>query len=264
MGRKNPELSVQSGAVDTHCHLFLMGVEPAVAVETARASGVERMICVGVDVETSRRSLEIADSIEGVFATAGMHPHDAQSFDAEASARIEELVHDPRVVAVGECGLDWFRMLSPREDQIRTLRSHIALSNDVGKPLVVHVRDAWEDVLRILDEERAERVVIHCFSGDAETARLCTDRGYWLSFAGNVTYPKNEHLRQAAIAIPKDRLLVETDAPFLAPQPLRGRDNAPENVLYTLASLSDVRGEPLEALVESTANNAAAAFSTLP
>jgi TatD DNase family protein len=173
-------------------------------------------------------------------------------------------VHDPRVVAVGECGLDWFRMLSPREDQIRTLRSHIALSNDVSKPLVVHVRDAWEDVLRILDEERAERVVIHCFSGDAETARICTDRGYWLSFAGNVTYPKNEHLRQAAIAIPKDRLLVETDAPFLAPQPLRGRDNAPENVLYTLASLSDVRGEPLEALVESTSNNAAAAFSTLP
>jgi TatD DNase family protein len=264
MGRKNPELSVQSGAVDTHCHLFLMGVEPAVAVETARASGVDRMICVGVDVETSRRSLEIADSIEGVFATAGMHPHDAQSFDAEASARIEELVHDPRVVAVGECGLDWFRMRSPREDQIRTLRSHIALSNDVSKPLVVHVRDAWEDVLRILDEERAERVVIHCFSGDAETARLCTDRGYWLSFAGNVTYPKNEHLRQAAIAIPKDRLLVETDAPFLAPQPLRGRENAPENVLHTLASLADARQEALHALVESTASNAAAAFPSLP
>jgi TatD DNase family protein len=264
MGRKNPELPVQSGAVDTHCHLFLMEVEPAVAVETARAAGVKRMICVGVDVETSQRSLEIADSIEGVFATAGVHPHDAQTFDEAASARIEELVHDPRVVAVGECGLDWFRMLSPRSDQIRTLRSHIALSNEMGKPLVVHVRDAWEDVLRILEEDRAERVVIHCFSGDAQTARICAERGYWLSFAGNVTYPKNEHLRQAAIATPKDRLLVETDAPFLAPQPLRGRDNAPENVLHTLSSLAETREEPLDVLVETTASNAAAAFPTLP
>lgn len=264
MARKNPELMVQSGMVDTHCHLFLMGVEPAVAVETAKAAGVDRMICVGVDVETSRRSLEIADSIEGVFATAGVHPHDASAFDAAASARIEELLHDPRVVAVGECGLDWFRMLSPREDQIRTFRTHIALSNETGKPLVVHVRDAWEDVLGILDEAAAERVVIHCFSGDPQIARLCAERGYWISFAGNVTYPKNEHLRQAAVATPKDRLLVETDAPFLAPQPLRGRDNAPENVLHTLASLAEVRAEPLEGLVETTAGNAGAAFSTLP
>jgi TatD DNase family protein len=264
MARKNPELTVQSGMVDTHCHLFLMGVEPAVAVETAKAAGVDRMICVGVDVETSRRSLEIADSIEGVFATAGVHPHDASAFDATASARIEEFLHDPRVVAVGECGLDWFRMLSPREDQIRTFRTHIALSNETGKPLVVHVRDAWEDVLGILDEAAAERVVIHCFSGDPQIARICAERGYWISFAGNVTYPKNEHLRQAAVATPKDRLLVETDAPFLAPQPLRGRDNAPENVLHTLASLAEVRAEPLEGLVETTAGNAGAAFSTLP
>jgi TatD DNase family protein len=264
MGRKNPELPVQSGAVDTHCHLFLMGVEPAVAVETAKAAGVERLICVGVDVETSRRSLEIADSIEGVFATAGVHPHDAYTFDAAASARVEELLHDPRVVAVGECGLDWFRMLSPREDQIRTLRTHIALSNETGKPLVVHVRDAWEDVLRILQEDEAERVVIHCFSGDAAIARACAERGYWISFAGNVTYPKNEHLRQAAVVTPKDRLLVETDAPFLAPQPLRGRDNAPQNVLHTLALLAEVRREPLDVLVRTTANNAGAAFSTLP
>jgi len=264
MSRKNPELPVQSGAVDTHCHLFLMGVEPAVAVETARAAGVERLICVGVDVETSRRSLEIADSIEGVFATAGVHPHDAHTFDAAASARIEELLDDPRVVAVGECGLDWYRMLSPREDQIRVLRSHIALSNETGKPLVVHVREAWEDVLRILEDDAAERVVIHCFSGDVDAARICSERGYWISFAGNVTYPKNEHLRQAAIATPKDRLLVETDSPFLAPQPLRGRDNAPQNVLHTLASLAQLRDEPLDVLVDATARNAGAAFSTLP
>ena len=164
----------------------------------------------------------MADSIAGVFATAGMHPHDAEFFDAAAGARIEELLHDPRVVAVGECGLDFYRMRSPAEDQIRALKVHIALSNESGKPMVVHVRDAWPDVLRVLDEGSAERVVIHCFSGDATIARECAERGYWISFAGNVTYPKNEHLRQAARAVDIDRLLVETDSPFLAPQKLRG------------------------------------------
>jgi TatD DNase family protein len=260
MAEKNPELSVQSGAVDTHCHLFLMEVEPAVAVETAKASGVERLICVGVDVETSRRSLEIADSLEGVFATAGVHPHDAHGFDPAASARIEELLHDPRVVAVGECGLDWFRMLSPKDDQIRVFRTHIALSNETGKPLVVHIRDAWADAMRILHEGSAERVVIHCFSGDAALARECAARGYWTSFAGNVTYPKNEHLRAAAAAVPLDRLLVETDSPFLAPQKLRGRTNAPQNVLITLATLAEVREIGLEDLVAATADNARSAF----
>jgi TatD DNase family protein len=260
MAEKNPELSVQSGAVDTHCHLFLMEVEPAVAVETARASGVERLICVGVDVETSRRSLEIADSLEGVFATAGVHPHDAQGFDPAASARIEEFLHDPRVVAVGECGLDWFRMLSPREDQIRAFRTHIALSNETGKPLVVHVRDAWADAMQILDEGSAEHVVIHCFSGDAVLARECAARGYWTSFAGNVTYPKNGHLRVAAAAVPLDRLLVETDSPFLAPQKLRGRANAPQNVLFTLGTLAEVRDLRTDVLVAATADNARNAF----
>src|SRR5947207_578709 len=263
MGEKNPELSVQSGAVDTHCHLFLMEVEPAVAVETARASGIERLICVGVDVQTSRRSLEFADSLQGVFATAGVHPHDAREFDPAASARIEELLHDPRVVAVGECGLDWFRMLSPRDDQLRAFRTHIALSNETGKPLVVHVREAWTDVMQILDEGSAERVVIHCFSGDAALARECAARGYWTSLAGNVTYAKNQHLRAAAVAVPLDRLLVETDAPFLAPQKLRGTDNAPENVLLTLGTLAELRALALEDLVAATADNARAAFQGL-
>src|SRR6266576_578867 len=263
MAEENPELLVQSGAVDTHCHLFLMEVEPAVAVETARASGIERLICVGVDVETSRQSLEIADSLEGVFATAGVHPHDAQAFDPAASARIEELLHDPRVVAVGECGLDWFRMLSPTDDQIRVFHTHIALSNETGKPVVVHIREAWTDAMHILDEGSAERVVIHCFSGDATLARECAARGYWTSFAGNVTYPKNEHLRAAAAAVPLDRLLVETDSPFLAPQKLRGRPNAPQNVLVTLATLAEVRGVGLDDLVAATAENARTAFRGL-
>jgi TatD DNase family protein len=260
---ENPELTVQPGAVDTHCHLFLLDREPSDVVETARASGVDRLLCVGVDVETSVRSLELAESIDGVFATAGMHPHDADAFDSVAASRIEELVSDRLVVGVGECGLDYFRMNSPREDQLRTFRTHIALSNGSGKPLVVHVRDAWEDVLRVLDEGSAERVVIHCFSGDAEIARECQARGYWVSFAGNVTYPKNEHLRQAAAALDGDRILVETDSPFLAPQKLRGSDNQPANVMLTLDEVARVRDEDVDALVAATAENARAAFAGL-
>jgi TatD DNase family protein len=260
MGRPNPEPPVQRVAVDTHCHLFLGDREPSLVVEAARDAGVERVICVGIDPSTSARSLELADSIAGVFATAGMHPHDAELFDAEAGARIEELLHDPRVVAVGECGLDFFRMRSRAEDQLRALKVHIALSNECGKPLVVHVRDAWPDVLRVLDEGSAEHVVIHCFSGDASIARECAQRGYWVSFAGNVTYPKNEHLRQAARATDLDRILVETDSPFLAPQKLRGSDNEPANVMLTIAEVARVRDEDVDAVAEATTRNANAAF----
>jgi TatD DNase family protein len=260
MDDTNPVVRVQSGAIDTHCHLFLMDREPALVVEAARAAGVSRLICVGVDVETSVRSLELADSLEGVFATAGMHPHDAAAFDGEASARIEELLHDPRVVAVGESGLDYFRMRSPKEDQLRTLAAHVGLSNESGKPIVVHVRDAWSDALRLLDERGADRVVMHCFSGDASIARECAARGYWMSFAGNVTYPKNAHLRDAAAAVPFDRLVVETDSPFLAPQSLRGRDNEPANVMLTVEGVASIRGDTVENLVDATSNNARNAF----
>jgi TatD DNase family protein len=263
MGVPNPELPVQSGVVDTHCHLFLMDQEPAVAVEAARAAGVERLICVGVDVPTSERSIAIASSFDPVRASAGVHPHDADGFDDDAAARIEGLLRDPVVVGVGECGLDWFRMLSERESQIRTLRAHVELARDCGKPMIVHVRDAWDDALRVLAEGSAERVVIHCFTGDADVARECERRGYWLSFAGNVTYPKNAHMREAAASVSLDRVLVETDSPFLAPQKLRGSDNAPQNVLLTLAELARVREEPLELLAEATATNAGTAFPGL-
>ncbi len=263
MGDPNPEVPVQSGAVDTHCHLFLMDQEPAVAVEAARAAGVQRLICVGVDVETSERSIALASELAAVSASAGVHPHDADGFDDAAAARVEELLRDPVVVGVGECGLDWFRMHSERDAQIRTLRAHVELSKDCGKPMIVHVRDAWDDALRVLDEGSAERVVIHCFTGDAAVARECERRGYWLSFAGNVTYPKNAHMREAAASVSLDRVLVETDSPFLAPQKLRGTDNAPQNVLLTLAELARVREEPIELLTEATVSNAEAAFPGL-
>jgi TatD DNase family protein len=253
------EVMVKLGAVDTHCHLFLND-EPEKWIEAARLAGVDRLICVGVDPETSARSLELAESHEGVFATAGMHPHDASAFDRAAGARIEELLGDPRVLAVGECGLDFFRMHSPREDQESCLRAHVSLSNESAKPMVVHVRDAWPDVLRVLDEGSAERVVIHCFSGDAEIARECAGRGYWISFAANITYPKNEHLRQAAAAVDADRILAETDSPFLAPQSRRGRDNEPANVIATIDAIAQARGLTRQEAISATSNNARVAF----
>jgi TatD DNase family protein len=224
---------------------------------------VGTIVCPGIDPESSRRSVELADSFRGVFATAGMHPHDAAAFDARAGAEIEELLGNPRVVAVGECGLDFYRMRSPREDQVRVFRAHLSLARESDLPLVVHVRDAWEPILRLLDEGSAERVVLHCFTGDEDLARECAARGWYLSFAGNVTYPKNTHIRAAAGAVPLDRILVETDSPFLAPQRIRGHDNEPANVVDVVDAIASVRGEPVENVRTATSGNASNAFPRL-
>ena len=240
-----------------------MEEEPAAVTASARAGGVGRMICVGVDAESSRRSLELAESLRGVFATAGVHPHDASTFDRAAGSTVEELLVHPLVVGVGETGLDHYRRLSPPEDQERAFRTHIALSRETGKPLVVHVRDAWEDALRILAEEHAERVVLHCYSGGEQETREATARGYFLSFAGNLTYPNAGRLREAATAVPEGQVLVETDSPFLTPQARRGGPNAPANVMETLGALASVRGLDLDTMVRVTAEASFRAFPLL-
>jgi TatD DNase family protein len=250
-------------AVDTHCHLFLMETDPADAVAAARAAGVDRMICVGIDPESSRRSLELAESFKGVFATAGMHPHTAKGFDRAAGAVIEELLAEPLVVGVGETGLDYYRKLSPIEDQQRAFRSHIALSRESGKPLVVHVREAWEDAMRILAEEAAERVVLHCFSGTRDIATEAASRGYFVSFAGNVTYPNAPHLREAAGATPENHILTETDSPFLPPQSMRGRHNSPGNVFEVASAIAGARGISAAQVIAATAASARRAFPDL-
>jgi TatD DNase family protein len=241
-------------AVDTHCHLFLMEEDPAEIVDRANAAGVGRLVCVGIDHHSSRRSLELAEAFRGVFATAGMHPHTASEFDREAGAAIEELLSDPMVVAVGETGLDYYRKLSPAEDQQRVFRSHIALSRETDKPLVVHVREAWEDAMAILDEEGATRVILHCFSGDQAVADEAVRRGYFLSFAGNITYPGAEGLLGVAAGVPGGHALAETDSPFLSPQHIRGRPNTPTSVLSVIDALAKARGgiEPQELIAETT------------
>ena len=247
--------------IDTHCHLFMMDGEPADHVSEAQAAGVEAMVCVGIDPESSRRSRDLADARAGVFATAGVHPHEATEFDALAGRAIEELLADPRVVAVGETGLDHFRLLSPADDQERALRAHCGLAREHDKPMVIHARDAWADVFRVLEEERVERVVLHCFSGGEAEAKEAAARGYYCSFAGPVTYPKNDELRRAAAAVPANRLLVETDSPFLPPEGLRGSNNRPANVSYVVAAVAEARGEDVSAVAALTVANARAAFS---
>ena len=263
MSDNNPEPRVDEVGVDTHCHLFLCDREPQLLLEEARAVGVRTVVCAGIDPETSRRCLELAESFRGVFATAGMHPHTASQMDGAAGAAIEELLGSPHVVAVGETGLDFFRMLSPREDQEANFRLHISMAREVDLPLVVHVRDAWPEILRLLDEGSAERVVIHCFSGDANIARACARRGYHVSFAANITYPRNEHLREAAASIPLDHILVETDSPYLAPQRIRGRDNTPANVIDVLEQLATVRSESRGEIRAAVLANARRAFPRL-
>ena len=247
-------------AIDTHCHLFLMDDEPEAVVHAASEAGVDRLICVGIDVASSNRSVELARDFSGIFATTGVHPHTASEFDTSAREAIEALSADPAVVGVGETGLDYYRALSPAADQQRAFRAHISISRESGKPLVVHVREAWEDALRILDEERAERVVLHCFSGDEAGAREASGRGYFVSFAGNVTFPNAGVLRDAAAVVPDEALLCETDSPFLAPQPVRGRPNTPANLRATLAVLAEVRGVTVGAVTAATAAAARRAF----
>ena len=219
--------------MDTHCHLFLL------RQRTFRCGrGREGRRRRSPDLRRRRPRNEPPVARAGRFDRGcvrhGGHapPRRQRRSTGRRAPRIEELLHDPRVVARGGVRP---RLLPDAlaAGRTRSARSgrHIALSNETGKPLVVHVRDAWPDVLRVLDEGSAERVVIHCFSGDADIARECAARGYWVSFAGNITYPKNEHFRQAAQALDVDRILVETDSPFLAPQTMRGRDNEPANVI---------------------------------
>jgi TatD DNase family protein len=259
----NPEPPVHSGAVDTHCHLFLLDGDPAERVREAHEAGVGTLVCVGIDPGSSRRSLELARALPGVYATAGMHPHDASAYDDRARSQIEELLSDVLVLAVGEVGLDFYRMHSPKQDQERALSDQVRLAKDADLPLVVHVREAWPEILRVLDEGSADRVVIHCFSGDEAMALACIERGWFVSFATNITYPKNDHLRRAAATIPLERILVETDSPFLAPQRLRGRDNAPANVIDAIEAIAAARDEPVENVSRTTTANASRAFPGL-
>ena len=249
-------------ALDSHCHFDLMDVPVAEAVAAARAVGIERMVTVGVDVDTSRWQVETAEQYDEVYAAVAVHPNEAPAADESDWAEIEKLAMHQKVVAVGETGLDHFRTGDDGwRRQEESFRRHIDIAKRSGKALMIHDRDAHADVLRVLDSEGApEHVVFHCFSGDAAFARQCADRGYVMSFAGNVTFKNAADLRDAAALAPADLLLVETDAPFLTPMPYRGRPNAPYLVPLTVAALAEVRGTGVAAVADAVTATAARVF----
>lgn len=245
---------------DTHAHLHFPDFAddlPAV-LERARAAGVGRLLTIGTDVETSRAAIAMAERDASVWASVGIHPHDAGEADEATCTEIERLAAHPRVVAIGEIGLDFFRNLSPREAQEATLRDMLALAQRVRKPVLIHCRDAHEETLAILDEARVGETggIMHCFSGDVAIARRCLDLGLTISLAGPVTYPNARALPDVARFVPVDRLVVETDCPYLPPQGYRGKRNEPAYLALTAARVAELRGEPLATLGPRMSDNA--------
>ncbi|GAB3445900.1 TatD family hydrolase [Actinophytocola sediminis] len=251
--------------VDAHTHLDACGAKDAADVsamlDRAASAGVARVVTVADDLAAARWAAEAASWDERVFAAVAVHPTRTAAFSDAERAVLEELAGRPRVVAVGETGLDYYWDYSPPAAQQEAFRWHIDLAKRVGKPLMIHDRDAHEDVWRVLEEEGPpETVVFHCFSGDLEFARRCVDRGYVLSLAGTVTFRNARALREAAVQIPTYQLLVETDAPFLTPHPFRGRRGEPYCAAYTLRDLAQLRGADVAELGAAVAANAARVF----
>jgi TatD DNase family protein len=240
--------------IDTHCHLEMCDDGDA------RGHGLTRVATVGIDEGAITRALELADAHDEVFAIVGRHPNSAEGFQPSDLDPIERAARHPKVVAVGETGLDYYRDYAPHDDQQRAFEAQIELARELGKPLVIHVRAAEDDALRTLaDRAAGVTVIMHCFSA-VERLDECVERGYLCSFAGNVTYPKATGLQDAATRVPDDLLLVETDAPFLSPQPVRGKPNAPANVVHTARRVAELRGVSYEELEQLVERNAARVF----
>lgn len=242
--------------IDSHTHLDSCAPPNAELVAAAREAGVTKMLTVGTDEQSNRTALAAADAFEEVWAAVGRHPNHAEGFDDAALDDLRELAEHPRCAAIGETGLDFFRDGAPREDQERGFLAQIALAREVDKPLVVHARAADEDTISLLKEHAGGvRVLLHCFSMPDRVVE-CVEAGWWCSFAGNVTYPKSAALADAARRVPADRLLVETDAPYLTAQAVRKHRNVPAYVVHTARFVAEVRGvdyAELEQLVERNA-----------
>jgi TatD DNase family protein len=249
------------GLIDTHCHLDMLKGTPDEALAEARAAGVDALVTIGIDLRSSRLAAGLAARFDNVYATAGVHPHDAVSFGKVARTGLERLLAQPRVVAVGECGLDFYRDLAPRDVQRAVFIEQLDLARAAGKPVCVHSREAGGETFALLTEHGAGlRVILHCFS-TPEYVELCNERGYFVSFAGNLTYKSSGDLRTAAAAVRDDLLLVETDAPFLTPMPYRGQGNRPAHVALTAQFLARLRGWSDDQVAAITSANACRAFA---
>jgi TatD DNase family protein len=251
---------------DSHTHLDdgRFDGDREQVIERARDAGVARIVTIGSleGAEGAQKSVQIARDHDGIWATVGIHPHDARLADERAVAEIEALADGPEVVAVGETGLDYHYDFSPREDQRRAFRAFIAMARAHGKPLVIHSRESMQDTLRIMDEEEGWEAggVFHCFSGSAADARTIIDHGFHVSFAGVVTFKKADRARALVASLPRDRLLVETDAPYLTPVPFRGKRNEPARVKLVAEKFAEIWSVSLEEAARTTSENASRLF----
>ena len=243
--------------IDVHAHLDALE-EPGAAVARASEAGIGRVITIGTGIDSCRAALAIAEAHEGVFAALGIDPHQAATREASRVGELGELLAHPKAVAVGEAGLDYHYGAHQKDAQRVLFEAQLALAEELALPLVVHTREANNDTSAVL-AGHVGTVVMHCFSEPGLLA-AGVERGWYFSFAGNVTYPKATELREAAACVPADRLLAETDSPYLTPQPLRGRPNEPANVVHTLAALAAARGEDADELAVRIDANATAAF----
>jgi len=243
--------------IDTHAHLDALA-DPASAVARAGEAGVKRVITIGTGIDSCRAALDIVEQHDGVFAALGIDPHQAATDEANRVDELRELLAHPKAVAVGETGLDYHYGGERKSEQRHLFESQLALARELGLPVVIHTREANDDTAAILGEHDGT-VIMHCFSEPGLLA-AGLERGWYFSFAGNVTYPKAAALREAAAEVPADRVLAETDSPYLAPQPLRGRPNEPAHVVHTVAALAAARGEDADELAARIDANATAAF----
>jgi TatD DNase family protein len=244
--------------IDTHAHLTALD-DPDETVERAAEAGVTRILTVGTSVEDCRRALSLAERHDGVFAILGIHPHEAGTTTDQDLAELRDLLRHPKAVSVGETGLDWYRDYAPRDDQRRLFAAELELASELGKPVVIHTRAADEDTLAALGDFTGT-VVLHCFSSP-RMLPAAVERDWYVSFAGNATFPKAVDLRLAATEVPAERILAETDSPYLAPQPVRGRRNEPANVVHTFDALARARGEERAELERRIEQNATECFS---
>lgn len=247
--------------IDTHAHLDSCATSPGEVIAQARAAGVTEIVTIGSGIESCRESLAIAEQHQGVRCALGIHPHQAADVSDGDFAALRELLAHPLAVAVGETGFDFYRDHAPSSVQEEAFRVQIELARELDKPLVVHSRSADDSTLALLLQYGdTVTVILHCLSSE-RLAQATVDHGYYGSFAGNVSFPKAEELRRAAQIVPADRLLAETDAPYLAPQPVRGRPNEPRNVTHVYDALAAARGEAIETCARAIDANARRVFS---
>jgi len=248
---------------DSHLHLDddVFAPDREAVLDRARAAGVRGFVTIGTSLDSSRRALTLAGQHADIFAAVAIHPHDAADATPDAMDTLAALARHPRVVAIGETGLDYYRNFAPREAQQQAFRVHLALARNLGLPVIIHDRDAHADVLRILAEVPPPLVVMHCFSGSLEMARACLDRGYYIGMGGPLTYRNARRAVEVAAYVPPDRLLLETDAPYLPPEPHRGRRNEPSYLPLIAWAAAHARGVSAGTVAEVTTANARGVFS---